>query len=657
MKMSSEKPPYPGTWTTADGSTVVVWVETHIAQGACAYPITPSTHMGSGFELAVANGHKNLWGEELFFLEPESEHSSASACEGFALAGARVTNFTSGQGLVLMKEVLYTIAGKRLPAVFHVGARALTSQALNVHAGHDDVMAVADTGWGMLFARNVQEVQDLSLIARRAAEAARTPFLVVQDGFLTTHTLERVRLAEPELMREFLGAPSERLTSYFDPSRPLQTGVVQNQDSYMKGRIAQRTFTDRVPAALREAFETFYRLTGRRYDLVRGYRLEDAEYALVGLGSAMETAETACDWMRAQLGWRVGALHVTSFRPFPAHACVEALRHCRHIAVLERTDNPLAKDNPLTIELKAAFADALAGLAGYPRLGVMPKFYSGVYGLGSRDLRVGDLVAAIENMRSSNGRAFFTLGIVHPTALARRLDPDVRPRGAYAMRGHSIGGYGSVTTNKILASLLEEIFGLYVQAYPKYGSDKKGLPTTYYLMAAPEPIREHCELERVDFVAIHDVNAFVHGDPLAGLVPGGTLFLQSTHREPQAVWRQIPEPARCRIERDGLRVFYLDAIAIGRALAATADLQLRMQGVVLLGVFLRAAPFVVAAKLSEARLFAAVEKALEKYFGRRGAKIVAANLEAVKRGWHELREIPAADLTALPATRTGSQRN
>ncbi|MEK7222805.1 MAG: pyruvate ferredoxin oxidoreductase, partial [Pseudomonadota bacterium] len=201
MSMSTEPQrfPYPGTPTTADGSAVVVWIESNISEGACAYPITPSTNMGSGYQLAVANGGKNLWDRELFFLEPESEHSSASACEGFALAGGRVTNFTSGQGLVLMKEVLFTISGKRLPVVFHIGARALSSHSLNVHAGHDDVMAVADTGWGMLFARTAQEAQDLGLIARRAAENSRTPFLSIQDGFLTTHTIENVRLAEPEI--------------------------------------------------------------------------------------------------------------------------------------------------------------------------------------------------------------------------------------------------------------------------------------------------------------------------------------------------------------------------------------------------------------------------------------------------------------------------
>lgn len=631
--------PYPGTPTTADGSAVVVWVETHVSDGACAYPITPSTNMGSGFQLAAANGQRNLWGDALFFLEPESEHSSASACEGFALAGGRVTNFTSGQGLVLMKEVLYTISGKRLPVVFHIGARALTSHALNVHAGHDDVMAVADCGWGMLFARNAQEAQDLGLIARRAAESARTPFMSIQDGFLTTHTIERVRLAEPELMREYVGHPRERLGSLFDPARPLQTGTVQNQDAYMKGKVAQREYTDAVPDHLAEAFAEFARLTGRRYGFVDGYRLEDAEYAIVGLGSVMETAMPAVDWMRSHFGWKVGLLHVTCFRPFPAAEVVAALRHCQAVSVIERMDNPLARDNPLALEVKAAFADG----AGRGALARTPRFYAGVYGLGSRDTRVGDLIAVGQNM-VEGGKPVFALNVRHPLALERRHDPDVRPPGAYSLRGHSVGGYGSVTTNKVIASLIEEIFGLEVQAYPKYGSDKKGLPTTYYLTAAASPIREHAELEHVDFVAIHDINAFAAADPLSGVVEGGTVFIQSRAESDAEVWRQIPRAAQETIRARKLNVRYLDAVRIARALAATADLQLRMQGIVLLGVFLRVAPFVRRAGIADEALFQGIEKALRKYFGRRGEKVIEANLSAVRQGYFDAHALDVASV-------------
>src|SRR5688572_13785402 len=273
---TEQKFEYPGLPTTCDGAEAVVWVETRISQGCGAFPITSSTTMGGGFNQAVVNGVPNLWGDQLVFVEPESEHSSASFCEGFAASGGRVTNFTSGQGLVLMKEVLYTIAGKRLPAVFNIGARALTSQGLNVHAGHDDMMSVADCGWGMCFARNAQEAGDLCLISRRAAEACSTPFFNVQDGFLTTHTVESVKLIEPEFMAEFIGSPKDKLMNLMDPANPMMSGVVQNQDSYMKGKIAQRWYYEQVEPALAEAFAEFYRSTGREYNFISAYRCDDA---------------------------------------------------------------------------------------------------------------------------------------------------------------------------------------------------------------------------------------------------------------------------------------------------------------------------------------------------------------------------------------------
>src|SRR4249919_3744158 len=253
---------YPGIPTTCDGAEAVVHVEINVAQAAGAYPITSSTTMGGGFNASVMNGGKNLWGDSLMFFEPESEHSAASVCEGFAVAGGRVTNFTSGQGLVLMKEVLYTISGKRLPAVMNIGARALTSHSLNVHAGHDDLMSVADCGWGMLFGRNAQEACDLCLISRRAAENSQTPFFNVQDGFLTTHTVETARLPEPAFMKEYIGDPKVKLINLMDPANPLMSGVVQNQDSYMKGKIAQREYYDKIEPALEESFELFARKTG-----------------------------------------------------------------------------------------------------------------------------------------------------------------------------------------------------------------------------------------------------------------------------------------------------------------------------------------------------------------------------------------------------------
>lgn len=630
--------PYPGLLSINDGTGTVVWVETHIAQAACAYPITPSTNMGVAFADAVSNGRRNLWGEPLQFLEPESEHSSASAAEGFALAGGRVTNFTSGQGLVLMKEVLYTISGKRLPVVFNIGARALTSQALNVHAGHDDVMAVADCGWGMLFARNAQGAGDLCLIARRAAEASHTPFLNVQDGFLTTHTLESVRLPEPDLMREFIGSPSQ-LLNLMDPNHPMQSGVVQNQDAYMKGKIAQRYFYDQVEGALLASMAEFAKQTGRHYGLIEPYRMEDAQYAIVAMGSMAETAMATVDYVRRETGLRCGVVHVTSFRPFPGPQLVAALADCKGVAVIERMDNPLAQSNPLTAELKSAFADALTGHPAYARVHRVPDIYSGAAGLGSRDIRPGDFIAVLTNM-VEHGRRFFVLGIRHELTLENKFDPDIRPPGAFSMRGYSIGGYGSVSTNKAIATIAGELFGLQVQAYPLYGSEKKGLPTTYYLTAAPEPIRTHCELDHVELVPLNNINAFNLGNPLLGISEGGTVFVQSSKSEPEEVWHDIPAYAKRIIRRRHVRVLYLDAAHIAASVSSRPDLQVRMQGIVLLGIFLRCTPYLQRLQLTTEALFENVETAIRHYFARAGEQVVQDNMTCVRRGFAEVQEVP-----------------
>ncbi|HET7646768.1 MAG TPA: 2-oxoacid:acceptor oxidoreductase family protein, partial [Candidatus Limnocylindria bacterium] len=535
-----------------DGSEAIASVETRISEGACSYPITPSTTMPSVYQAAVADGRTNLWGTPLAFLEPESEHSSATAAEGFAVAGGRVTNFTAGQGLILMKEVLYVISGKRLPVVFHIGARALTSQSLNIHCGHDDVMGVADVGWGMLFARNAQEAADFTAIARRVAEETSMPFFVIQDGFLTTHTLENVNLPEDGLLREFVGDPRERLHSLFDPATALMSGVVANQDAYMPGRIGQRAFYERLEPALDAAFERWATLTGRRYGRVNPHRLEGARTAIVGMGTLADTARAVVDRLRAD-GRPVGTLGIASFRPFPADAVAEALAMLDSVAVVERTDDPAAADNPLTREVKAALADRAA------RGERVPLVVSASAGLGSRDVSAGDLVAILDWLDRpdlADGPRWHSLGVRHASALPA-AEANIRPAGAYSLRGHSIGGLGSVTTNKVLATVMGDLFGKYVQAYPRYGSEKKGLPTTYFLTLADEPIRLHAELKVVDFVPLHDVSGF-HQGALAGLVDGGTVFVQTPLTDADQIWASVPERARDEIERRSIRLVALD---------------------------------------------------------------------------------------------------
>jgi pyruvate-ferredoxin/flavodoxin oxidoreductase len=467
---------------------------------------------------------------------------------------------------------------------------------------------------------------------------------VAQDGFLTTHTLENVQLPEDELLRAFVGDPRERLRDLFDPEHALMSGVVANQDSYMKGKIAQRAFYERIPDVLRAAFHEWGKLTGRFYGLVQPHRVEDAETVLVSMGSTADTADAVVDHLRAA-DRRVGSITVTSFRPFPAEELALLVRGVRAVGVVERTDEPAAADNPLTRELKSALADVAADGASIPRV------TSASAGLGSRDVAAGDLVAMfnlLDDDEALRARRHVVLGIPHPDGLPK-VDVVLRPAGAYSLRGHSIGGFGSITTNKLLATVVGDLFGLHVQAYPRYGSEKKGLPTTYYLTIAEERIRQHAELTRVEFVPLHDVAAFAQGSPLAGLADGGTVFVQSPLSDPAAIWAALPAEVRAEILRRDIRLVALDTAALAMKHAPRPEFEVRMQGIALVGVFLRLAPFAERAGLDREQLLAAVGERLNRFYGKRGRAVVEANLAVVTEAYDGVLDVTGA-LKAAPGT-------
>ena len=315
----------------------------------------------------------------------------------------------------------------------------------------------------------------------------------------------------------------------------------------------------------------------------------------------------------------------------------DALIGARAVAVVERTDEPAASDNPLTRELKSALADRAARGAS------IPIVVSASAGLGSRDVSAGDLVATfdwLDRADLADGPRWACLGVRHPAALTP-APISLRPLGAYSLRGHSIGGLGSVTTNKLLATIMGELFGKYVQAYPRYGSEKKGLPTTYFLTLADEPIRLHAELRTVDFVPLHDVSGF-HQGALAGLVDGGTVFVQSPLTDPAAIWSSVPQAAQEEIQRRNIRVVALDTASMARRRAPRPELILRMQGIALVGVFLRVSPFAAAAGLERDALLAGVRKRLGRFYGKRGDAVVDANLDLIAEAYDGVIDVTAA---------------
>lgn len=689
---------YPGQRMALDGNTAAIMCERESTDAAGAYPITPSTQMGEYWAEMAAKGHINISGRPLIFIEPEGEHAAAAVTAGLSMTGLRSSNFSSGQGIAYMHESLYAAVGKRLTYVLNIGARAMTKSTLNVHAGHDDYHCVDDTGFFQMFAKNAQHVADLNIISHRIAELALTPGIIAQDGFLTTHLIESLLLPERNLIAEYLGRPEDiidtptpaqriifgdkrrRIPEVWDVDNPTMIGIVQNQDSYMQSVAAQRPyFFDHIKALSEQAFEEYYQLTGRRYNRVMTYKVEDADYLILGQGSMVPSAEVVADYLRETRKLKVGVVDMVMFRPFPSDLLGPILKGRKGVAVLERLDQPLAVDLPLMREIRATIAKCQEnGMTGkgelpYPDLatyksGDAPALYSGSFGMGSRDLQPEGLIATVENMLPDGKKKklfYLSIDFVRETAFTPKQEmyqetitesyphvkelalrgsenPNLMPKDSITVRFHSVGGWGAITTGKNLAMTLFDLLGFHIKANPKYGSEKKGQPTTYYLAAAPEPIRVNCEYYYVDVVLSPDPNVLNHTNALAGLKKGGVFVIQSDKETAEQVWATIPPHYQQTIIDNEIRIYYTDAFKIARDEATDPELQLRMQGIAFQGAFFATSPVMKQAGLDETKLFEAIRSQLTEKFGGKGARVVEDNMRVVKRGYTEITEIPAA---------------
>lgn len=681
---SSGTPRYPGVRITCNGNTLVAkYVEARITEGGVFYPITPSTEGGELYQQSYAQGELDVWGNQKVAIETEGEHSAQGGATALAVTGRRVVNFTSGQGLAYAMEQYYHAPGKCSTMVLEVGARALTKHALNVHCGHDDIYAALDTGWTILFAKDAQQAADQAIILRKVNELSLNPGMNVQDGMLTTHSERAWLMPEATFLREFLGdsrdeidcptaaqrelfgARRRRVPAMMDLKNPILLGPVQNQEHHMNGVVARRdNWNEPILGFLEQAYKEFGTLTGRRYHLLDEYACEDAETVFVSLGCAAENIEEACDYLREQRNARVGSIHVNVIRPFPEEAIVEALRGKKNVIILERTDEGMAGDNPLGRDIRVALSKAAEahrdGVGTVPGIAPeeMPRLFNGSYGIGSRDFRPEHILGAFEfasgttcrkdGRSASDGESYFNLGVDHPYSVISKDHPSLLPHGAIAARFHSIGGWGMITTGKNLGEIVGE-FGhqleqesghasLFVNANPKYGSEKKGAPTNYYLVAAPKPVRVNCELNHVDIVLCCDPKAFTHTNPLAGLKPGGALVWESAET-PETAWSRIPVKHRDFVRKNNIKIFILPGFEIAREATDRPDLQLRMQGNSFLGAFFKVSPFFETFGIDESLFDEIVRSQYEKKFGRFGEAVVESNMKVMNEGYTRVREI------------------
>ena len=337
-----------------------------------AFPITPSTEIPQMVSTFIANGECTTE-----FIPVESEHSSMSATMGACAAGARAITATSSCGLAYMWEVLEVAASDRLPIVMAVVNRALTGP-ININCDHSDSMGARDAGWIQIYAENNQEAYDNYIQSFRIAEHpdVRLPFMACQDGLITSHAIENIESIETDKVKAFVGA-YEPENYLLNKDMPMAIGPYANSPFYMETKWNQRMAMKNAKKVILEVAKEFEKISGRFYGFFEEYRMDDAEYVIVIMGSAAGTTKDAVDALRNQ-GIKAGLVKIRVFRPFPGEELAEALKNSKAIAIMDRAESFSAYGGPVGSELKSALFDA----------GVTAKTVNYFYGLGGRDYTV-----------------------------------------------------------------------------------------------------------------------------------------------------------------------------------------------------------------------------------------------------------------------------
>jgi pyruvate ferredoxin oxidoreductase alpha subunit len=359
-----------------------------------AYPITPQTIIVEAFSEFVADGLVNTE-----YVCAESEHSAMSMCIGASASGARTATATASAGLAFMWEMLYIASGMRLPIVMAVANRAL-SGPINIHCDHSDAMGARDSGWIQIFGENVQEAYDNSLMAFRIAEHMdiRLPTMTCLDGFIVTHSLERFEPLPDEVVKRFVGEFKYK-RSLLDVKNPTTFGPFDWTDYYFEHKYQQVDAMRHVIPVIDQVQDDFAKVSGRRYNIIEPYRLEDADYAVMAMGSTAGTLKDIVDELRSE-GKKVGSIKLRLFRPFPAHEIAKTLEGLKGVAILDRAVS-IGAAGPLFPEVRSALYETKD----------RPKLKNYIYGLGGRDIKPEELKHVYKQLIYNEGEIVNYLGV------------------------------------------------------------------------------------------------------------------------------------------------------------------------------------------------------------------------------------------------------
>ncbi|MBR3721382.1 MAG: pyruvate:ferredoxin (flavodoxin) oxidoreductase, partial [Selenomonadaceae bacterium] len=376
---------------TMDGNAAAAYVSYAFTDVAAIYPITPSSPMAENVDEMAAKGQKNLFGQKVRLTEMQSEAGAAGAVHGSLQAGALTTTYTASQGFLLMIPNLYKVSGELLPGVFHVSARALATNNLNIFGDHQDVMAGRQCGCAMLCEASVQEVMDLAAVAHLVAIKGRIPFINFFDGFRTSHEIQKIEVVDYADLAKILDwdAVKEFRRRALNPDHPVIRGTAQNPDIYFQSREISNKYYNAIPDLVEEAMAQMAKITGREHHLFDYYGAKDAERIIIAMGSVCQATMEAVDYLNKK-GEKTGVLSVHLYRPFSVKHFLGAIpKTVKKIAVLDRTKEPGALGEPLYLDVKAAIYDS----------DIKPIIVGGRFGLGGKDTTPDQILGVFEELK------------------------------------------------------------------------------------------------------------------------------------------------------------------------------------------------------------------------------------------------------------------
>ena len=607
---------------TMDGNTAAAHVSYAFSEVSAIYPITPSSPMPEFIDKWAANGRLNLYGNPVSVTEMQHEAGAAGAVHGSLAAGALTSTYTASQGLLLMIPDMYKIAGERLPAVFHVAARSLSTCSINMYGDHQDVMAARATGFAMLASGSVQEIMDLSPVAHLSAIKARVPFVNFFDGFRTSHEIQKINVWDYDQFEDMVDwkAIDDFKNDSLNPHRPTMRGVFE-KSGYFQRTEAQNKAYNGLPEIVLDYMNKINEKIGTNYSLFNYEGAEDATDIIIAMGSGTDTIQQTVEELNKE-GRKVGLVKVHLYRPFSTKHLLEAIPETvERIAVLDRTKEKGSAGEPLYLDVLESFSDSDRN----------PKIIAGRYGLGQKDTRPAHIKSVFDNLAKDEPKNHFTVGIIDDvTNTSLEVDNSFVISDGQTTRcifwGN--GGDGTVGANKNAIKIIGDNTDMFAQGYFDYDAKKSNGLTMSHLRFSPNPIHAAYFIDEADFVSCSP-QAYVRQYDLVKNLKEGGIFLLNTIWSEEELEEHIPNYLLKEIADKNIKFYTVNASKIAQEVGLGHRTNMVIQ----------TAFFILSEVLPIEDAIKYLKDSIEKSYGMKGQDIVDMNNKAVDRASEELQEI------------------